>query len=148
MVQAPQHPTKFPVSRAEGAEEMTGWVGWVLFAGILMVTVGFFNILQGFVALLNSAYYDLPRTELAFLQNYAAWGWILLISGAILTAAGYGVMVGKTWARTVGVILAVVNAVSNMAFAAAYPIWTAITIAIDVLVIYALVVHGREARGT
>jgi hypothetical protein len=128
------------------AQKVTGWVGWVLFAGILMFTVGFINAIQGFVALLNSAYYRTPRGGLPILENYAAWGWTLLIFGALLAAAGYGVMIGQTWARVVGVILAVLNAVANMAFVAAYPIWIAITIGLDVVVIYALVVHGRETR--
>ena len=128
------------------APEMTGWVGWILFAGVLMFTVGFINAIQGFVALLNSAYYRTPRGGLPILENYAAWGWTLLIFGALLAAAGYGVLVGQTWARMVGVILAVLNAVANMAFVAAYPIWIAITIGLDVVVIYALVVHGRETR--
>jgi multidrug transporter EmrE-like cation transporter len=44
------------------------------------------------------------------------------------------------------VILAILNTVTNMVFAAAYPVWSAIAIAVDVLVIYALVVHGRETR--
>ena len=125
---------------------MTGWVGWVLFAGILMFTVGFFNLIQGIIALLNSAFFRTPRGGLPIVENYAAWGWTLLIFGLILAVTGYGVMVGQTWARAAGVIVAVVNAVANMAFVAAYPIWITMTIALNVLVIFALVVHGRETR--
>jgi hypothetical protein len=135
-----------PAEDARNAPAMTGWVGWVFFAGILMFTVGFINIIQGFVALLNSGYYRVPSSGLALPANYAAWGWTLLIFGVILAAAGYGVIVGQTWARVVGVILAILNTVTNMVFAAAYPVWSAIAIAVDVLVIYALVVHGRETR--
>ena len=61
-------------------------------------------------------------------------------------AHGYGVLVGQTWARVTGVILAVINAVVNMVFAPAYPIWAIIVITLDVLIIYALAVHGREVR--
>jgi hypothetical protein len=55
-------------------------------------------------------------------------------------------MAGQTWARVVGVILAVVSAIVNVAFLAAYPVWSTIIIALDVFVIYALIVHGSEAR--
>ena len=34
----------------------------------------------------------------------------------------------------------------NMAFLAAYPVWSAIMIAVDVLVIYAIIVHGGELK--
>jgi hypothetical protein len=137
-----------PVTPGTGYERdsMTGWVGWVLFAGILMFTVGFFNIIEGLVALLNSGYYHVRSTGLVVHVNYAAWGWALLLLGLVLAAAGYGVMVGRVWARTVGVVMAVVNAVVNLTFIAAYPVWITLTIALDVFVIYALIVHGREAR--
>ena len=55
-------------------------------------------------------------------------------------------MKGRTWGRTIGIILAVGSAVVNMAFIAAYPVWSILIIALDVVIIYALAVHGREAR--
>jgi hypothetical protein len=51
-------------------------------------------------------------------------------------------------ARVVGVILAVLSAILNLVFIAAYPVWSTIVIAIDVIVIYAIVVHGRELKGS
>jgi hypothetical protein len=56
------------------------------------------------------------------------------------------VIAGQTWARVVAVILVAINALVNLAFLAAQPIWTMLIIALDVIVIYALIVHGREAR--
>lgn len=136
-----------PVTPGSGSprDSVTGWVGWVLFAGILMFTAGFFNIVEGLVALLNSGYYRVQSTGLLFHVNYAAWGWALLFFGVVLALAGWGVMAGRTWARTVGVIMVVLNATVNLAFIAAYPVWITLTIALDVIVIYALIVHGREA---
>jgi hypothetical protein len=132
--------------RSYDRDTMTGWVGWVLFAGILMFTVGFFNVIEGLVALFNHGYYHVHASGLVVHLNYTAWGWALLIFGLALGFAGYGVMVGQTWARVVGVIVAVVNALVNLGFIAAYPVWITLTIALDVLVIYALIVHGREAQ--
>ena len=49
------------------------------------------------------------------------------------------------WARIVAILTAMVSAVVNLAFMSAYPLWSAIMIAVDVLVIYAVTAHGDEA---
>jgi len=133
---------------ASGAEpaRLTGWVGWVLFAGIVLFTAGCFNVIEGLVALFNRDYYVVGTSGLVVQADIAVWGWTLLILGAIQAVVGYGVAVGQTWARMVGVVLAALNAVVNLAFIAAYPIWIILTITLDVIVIYAITVHGREAR--
>jgi hypothetical protein len=71
-----------------------------------------------------------------------------LLGGLLLILAGAGLFAGQMWARVVGVILAVVSIVINFAFFAACPLWSTLIIAIDVLVIWALVVHGREPKYT
>jgi hypothetical protein len=130
----------------DGDNRVTGWVGWVFFAGIILMTSGFFNIIQGLVALVRDDFYLVGSNGLVLSLDYTAWGWLLLLSGALFLVAGYGVMVGQTWARATGVVLAVLNAVVNMVVMPAYPIWSIIVITLDVFIIYALVVHGREAK--
>jgi hypothetical protein len=132
--------------RRDELADVTVWVGWVFFAGVIIFVVGFFNIVEGLVALFNPGYYLVESRGLVLHVDYAVWGWVLLGFGVLLVCAGYGVMVGQTWARVLGVILAVLNAVVNLAFVAAYPLWIALTVVLDVIVIYALVVHGREAK--
>ena len=46
----------------------------------------------------------------------------------------------------VGIALAVISAIINLAFLAAYPVWGVILIALDIVIIYALAMHGREVR--
>jgi hypothetical protein len=130
----------------QDSSTITSWVGWILFAGIIMFMVGIFNAIEGIVAIVNKDYYLVHTDRLAVNVSYPAWGWVLLITGVVLAVAGYGVMVGQAWARVVGVIFASVNALVNLAFLAAYPLWISLTLTLDVLVIYALVVHGREAK--
>jgi hypothetical protein len=132
--------------KGAGATTVTGWVGWVIFAGIIMVTGGFFNIIQGFVALVRDDFYLVGPNGLALSLDFTAWGWVLLLAGVLFLFAGYGVMVGQLWARVTGVILAVLNAVMHMVVMPAYPVWSIIVITLDVLIIFALVVHGRETR--
>ena len=72
------------------------------------------------------------------------WGWVHLIGGIIIVLAGFGLFSGAVWARTVGVILATVSLLASFAWIPIYPVWGIVTIAIDVFVIWALTVHGRD----
>ena len=141
-----QGPAVYPKDADAGDNKVTGWVGWVLFAGIIMLTGGFFNIIQGVVALAQDDFYLVGSNGLVLSLDYTVWGWILLLSGVLFLCTGYGVMIGQTWARVTGVVLAVLNAMVNMVVMPAYPIWSIIVITLDVFIIYALVVHGRETK--
>jgi len=112
----------------------------------MMIVLGAFEMIEGFVAVFKDGYYLVPATRLVVHVDYTTWGWTLLIFGAVLVVVGYGVTVGQTWARVTGVVLAALNAVVNLGFIAAYPIWVVLVISLDVIVIYALIVHGREAK--
>ncbi len=126
----------------------TAWVGWIFFSGILMVMLGMFHALMGVVALFNDEYYLVGRNGLVLSLDYTTWGWVHIIIGIVAVLAGFGVLVGQMWARVIGIILALVSAVTNVVFIAAYPIWSIIVIVVDVLIIYALSVHGREVKNT
>jgi hypothetical protein len=124
----------------------TAWAGWVVFAGVLMIMVGGFQALMGLVALFKDEYYQVTRSGLLVSVDYTTWGWVHLLLGAIACVAGVGVLVGQTWARVTGIVLAVLSALVNIAFLSAYPIWGVTVIALDVIVIYALAVHGGDVR--
>jgi hypothetical protein len=124
----------------------TAWVGMVLFAGIMLLMMGGFQIIEGFVAIVKDDYYLVTRNGLVLNIDYTTWGWTHLLIGLVAVATGIGVLLGQMWARVVGIIIAVISALANIAFLAAYPIWSTIIIAVDVLVIYALAVHGREVK--
>jgi hypothetical protein len=124
----------------------SGWVGWVLFAGIMMILAGSFHAISGLVALFRDDYYIVRSSGLVLNVDYTAWGWTHLLLGLLVFAAGCGAVVGQTWARAVGVILALLSAVANMLFIAAYPVWSIVIVTIDVIIIYSLIVHGREVK--
>jgi len=131
---------------SRGSGNVTAWVGWVLFAGIIMFTAGVFNVIEGILALAREDFFLVRSSGLVINMNYTAYGWALLIFGIVLVIAGYSVMAGKTWARVLAIILAVLNAIGHMVFAPAYPLWSVMVIVLDVFVIYALVVHGGEMK--
>ncbi|HVQ18086.1 MAG TPA: hypothetical protein VMT27_03500 [Actinomycetes bacterium] len=124
--------------------EMTGWVGWIAFAGVMMVLLGTFHAIQGLVALFQDEYFLVAKSGLTVHVDYTAWGWVHLILGIIIAGAGFALFTGKTWARALGVVIVMISAVVNIGFLAAYPIWSVLMIAVDILVIWALIVHGAE----
>jgi hypothetical protein len=124
----------------------TAWAGFVVFGGIMLIMLGGFQMIEGFVAILKDDYFYVTRNGLLLSLDYTAWGWIHLLIGLIAVAVGLGVLLGQMWARILGIAIAVISALANIAFLSAYPVWSTIVIAIDVIVIYALAVHGREVR--
>lgn len=124
----------------------TGWVGWIIFAGVTMIVLGAFSIIEGLVAVFQRSYYLVGPNNLLVHVNYSTWGWVHFGIGVAVVLVGFGVMTGAMVARVLGIALAVISAIVNLAFIAAYPVWGIIIIALDVLVIYALAVHGREMR--
>jgi len=126
----------------------TAWAGWVAFGGVMMVMLGFFQIIQAIVALVNDEYFLVTRTGLVVSVDYTTWGWVHLAIGVIAGLAGAGLLVGNTLARIVGVVVAVVSALVNLVFIPAYPIWSIIIITLDLIVIFAIVVHGRELKAS
>lgn len=127
-------------------DSVTGWVGWGYFAATVLLITGIFDSIQGFVAILapDSAYFVLNGT--LFLFDLQGWGWWTLLIGLLLVLVGIALFLGATWARVVAVILAILSAVGHLFTIPAQPWWSLIVIALDVLVIYALTVHGRELK--
>jgi hypothetical protein len=123
----------------------TAWVGWIWFAGIVLITVGLFNIIDGLVALFRGDLFTVGPGGLLVL-DLTAWGWVHLIIGIVQVLIAFPLLRGAAWARSIVVLLAMLNAVTQLAFLSAYPIWSLIVIALDVVVIWAVVVHGDEVR--
>ena len=122
------------------------WLGWIGFAAVLMILLGALHAFEGIVALVKDDYFLVGPRGVAVNVNYTTWGWVHLIGGIIVFAAGFGVASGRIWARTVGVIMALVSILANMAFMAAYPFWSLTMIALGVVIIMALTVHGGDVR--
>ena len=120
-------------------------IGFVLFAAVMMILVGVFQGLAGLVALVNDNFY-LATREYLFQLDVTTWGWIHLILGIVVALAGVGLLTGRSWARVVGITLAVLSAIANFTFIPHYPFWALLVIALDVFVIWALVAHGGELR--
>ena len=124
----------------------SAWAGWVIFAGVMMIMLGSFQIIEGLVALFDDGFYAVASNGLVVNVDYNTWGWVHTIIGIVAIAAGLGLLAGNLAARIVGVGVAFLSALVNLAFISAYPIWSTIMIVIDVVVIFAIIVHGRELK--
>lgn len=126
--------------RMERTRERTEGTGWIAFAGVMLMLVGVFNIIDGIAAIGNS---DYLANQLLF-ANLDAWGWFFLILGVVQVFAGFAILGGSTWAAIVGVVTAFFNAVAQLSWAQTYPVWAIAAIVLDVLVIYAILVYGGQ----
>src|SRR5215218_8680015 len=114
----------------------TGWTGWIVFAGMMMIILGTFHAFQGLVG----------SKGLTVNVDFTTWGWVHLILGIVVALAGAALMAGQMWARVAAVFLAFLSAIVNVGFLAAYPLWSSLMIGLDVLVIWAVTVHGDEMK--
>lgn len=121
------------------------WSGWVIFAALMLVLVGTVNVITGVVALLRQAYFAVGEGSLVVF-DFFAWAVILLCFGGVMILAGIGLTSGRQWARVAAITLALVNVIAHLAFLAAYPAWSVITIAVDVLVVFALTARWYEVH--
>ena len=129
---------------------VSGWAfGFAAFAGAVMLMIGIFQAFAGLAAIFKtSSSSSAPTTRTTI--DITAWGWIHLILGVVVAFAGISVYSGQAWARTVGVVLAILSAVANFFFIPYYPVWSVLIIALCIAVIWALTVYGPDqaaARG-
>jgi hypothetical protein len=120
-------------------EEERGY-GWLMFAATMLGLAGILTIIDGIVALSKSKFYTANATYV--FSNLHTWGWITLIIGVLLIIAAMGVVAGSQFSRWFGMIVAGLNAIAQFSFMQAYPFWSLLVFALDVLVIYALAVYG------
>jgi hypothetical protein len=118
--------------------------GLVLFAGVLLLVIGFWNLIYGIAAIAQSHVF-VANAHYVF-GDLRTWGWITLIVAALQILAGIGVMTGNQLARWAGIILAGLNAINQMFFIPAYPFWSLTIIAMDIVALYGLCAYGSKAN--
>ncbi len=114
----------------------SGAAGYV-FAAVIMIVVGCFQAIIGLAALFEDEFF-VVSPNYVFEVDTTTWGWIHLLLGLLVAFAGYALFAAKTWARVIGVTLAVLSAIANFFFIPFYPFWAILIISLDVWVIWAL----------
>ena len=126
------------------SRSMAGWIG---FAGLLMVVIGAIDMLQGLIALLQDDYFVVTRS--GFLAvDLTAWGWTLLIWGAVLLLAGFSLLSGQGWARWFTIVVVALNVFAQLGFLgnSAYPLWALTALTLNIVVLYALTARWGESQ--
>lgn len=123
---------------------VSGWaIGWTTFAATMLVIVGIFQGIAGLAALLEDEVFVLGD-EYVFKFDLTTWGWVHLIIAVVLFVTGLGLFRGAMWARVIGVMVAGLSMIVNFAYLPWYPVWSIVMITVNIFVIWALTVHGRD----
>ena len=123
---------------------MAGWIG---FAGIVMLILGFIDFFQGLIALLKDNYYVV--TPSGFLVvDLTAWGWVMIVWGVVLVLAGLSLSAGQGWARWFTIVVVSLNFFAQLGFLgnSQYPLWALTAVALNAVVLYALTVRWDESK--
>ena len=118
-------------------------VGFINFAGVVLIVGGVFHVIQGIVGLADNDFYVVTQ-KWVFQLNVTTWGWVHILLGIVAILAGAGLFSGAVWARTFAVIVAGISIIANFVWLPYYPVWALLVIVVDFFVIWALVLHGRD----
>jgi vacuolar-type H+-ATPase subunit I/STV1 len=130
---------------AKQYEEASGWVGWIGFAATMLALIGILHMMAGFVALFQNDVYTVTPNAV-WVLDYSQWGWTHIIGGLLAFLAAGSLVQGHMYGRVIAVLVALVSIVANMAFVPVYPFWSIMMVVIGVLVIWAVMVHGKEMQ--
>jgi hypothetical protein len=125
---------------------VTGWTGWGVFASVLLLIAGIFDLIFGLAAVIGPNTTVVVTETGLFAVDVAAWGWWHIIAGIALIVLSFFLYRGATWARVIAIIVVIINAVGQLTLLSVQPWWSLTILAVDVLIIYALTVHGRELK--
>jgi hypothetical protein len=117
--------------------------GRVQFAGILIILIGASNLIQGIAAAASETYFAVTPDGL-LVWDYDGWAAIWFLLGGVQVLVGLGVLGGRQWARVAGIVILLVAAMFQIAFLVAFPLWGVLMIALAVVAINALLVHGES----
>jgi hypothetical protein len=128
----------------ENDRSMAGWIG---FAGLVILIIGGLDVFQGLIVLLEDNYFVVSRSGYLAV-DLTAWGWGLVIWGALLILTGLGLIRGRTWARWVTLVLVTVNIFGILGFLgnSQNPIWALTVLTLNVIVLYALTARWTESK--
>jgi hypothetical protein len=114
----------------------------IVFAVALLVTVGIFNLIDGIAAIARSHIFIANAHYV--IGDLRAWGWVALILGVLQVLAAIGVLAGNQAARWFAVAVVGLNAIAQMFFIPAYPFWSLMIIAVDVVALWGLCAYGSR----
>jgi hypothetical protein len=120
-----------------GGSGGASYSGWAAFAGVVMFLVGSLSALWGLGGVLNDDVVVVGGHG-AIIADITLWGWVHLILGSIIAITGVGLITGNQGARVLGIFFLTVNAILQIVWFPAAPLWAFLIIVLDVTIIYQL----------
>jgi hypothetical protein len=119
-------------------KEPSAWAGGgVVFAAMMMLIIGIFQVLQGISAISKDDLFVVAENYV-FDIDITAWGWIHLLLGIVVILAALALIAGKVWGGMVAIALATISAVANFFLIPYEALWSIVIIGLCVWVIWAL----------
>jgi hypothetical protein len=145
--QAPRHAGEAAYEEGayqEGAYQDSGAAkGLTILAAVLMMVSGAWMFLEGLAAVIRGSFF-VVLPHYIYSISVTGWGWFHLILGVIVAAVGAAVLTGRLWARVIAVAIVAASAVINFLYIPYQPWWSIALIAVDGLIIWALLVQRDE----
>jgi hypothetical protein len=116
--------------------------GWLTFSGVLLLTLGTFNVIDGISAIANAHVY-VANARYVF-GDLNTWGWVILCLGSAQLLVGAGIFARNQLARWTGVAVLSLNAIAQLLMMPAYPFWSLAIFGVDIVAIYGLVAYGHR----
>jgi hypothetical protein len=120
--------------------------GWVTFSGVMLMILGVLNFIYG-IAAIDDANFYVRDAEFVF-SDLNTYGWILTVIGTVQVLVALGIWARNGFSRWMGVLFASLNAIAQLLWISAYPLWSLAIFTVDILIIYGLITYGGriEAR--
>jgi hypothetical protein len=109
----------------------------------MMIIIAALDVMWGIAAIANNEVVIVGGHGVLVL-DITTWGWIQLILAVVLGLTGFGLLVGNELARVVGIGLLALNAVLQVVWFPAAPLWAILIIVLDVVLIYQLFVNWAD----
>jgi hypothetical protein len=125
------------------------WAGWIRFSGILILIIAMIDFFEGLTALIRGSYYHVTPDQI-IVFDLTTWGWITLLWSFVLAVVGFALLAGANWARWTAIIIASLNFLLQLGFvgSSTYPLWALTMMALNILVLYTLIVRWDEGAET
>jgi hypothetical protein len=127
-------------SRPQAGGEISGWIA---FAGVMMLILGSLDAIWGLAGIVNDEIVVVGGNG-ALIFDITAWGWVHLILGSLVALTGLGLLMGNTAARVAGIFFVAINAVAQIVWFPAAPLWAFLMIILDTIILYQLTVGWKQ----
>lgn len=125
------------------------WAGWIRLGAILILIISVLEFFEGLIAIIRDDYYVL-RPDQIVVVDLTTWGWLTLIWSIVLAVIGFALLAAATWARWAAIVVLSLNFIVQLGFvgSAQYPLWALTVLALNIVVLYALIVRWEDASET